>query len=226
MQFRGVQCFMLLAYIDRIKFSGFDDDRPSRDIRVPHGSGVACHVGEAPTIGTICGNLRIKMSTSSRSRSSTKGSEGYFDWRESMKRRQRESEWQVQVLLQETRRLRKENEVLRIRCLYQALFVVDKQGVSEWTPGKMRRQRTLEMQSPHLMSMICGLMKDPYQPVTRHRTKPLISLISHKKRDAIGNPNYRTPSVEKPRATTTHKVYSGPSTTPIIEDWPPHPPLQ
>lgn len=87
MQFREVQCFLLLAYIDWIKFSGFDDDRPSRDKRVPHGSRVTYHVGEAPTIGTVCGNLRIKMSTPSRSRSSTKGSEGYFDWRESMKRR-------------------------------------------------------------------------------------------------------------------------------------------
>lgn len=90
----------------------------------------------------------------------------------------------------------------------------------------MRRQRTPEMQSPHLLSMICGLMKDPYQPVTRHRMKPLISLISHKKRDAIGNPNYRTLGMEKPRATTAHKVYPGPSTTPIIEDWPSYPPLQ
>ena len=43
------------------------------------------------------------------------GDEGYFDWRESMERRQEESEWQLQALLQETRRLRKENDVLRIQ---------------------------------------------------------------------------------------------------------------
>ena len=42
------------------------------------------------------------------------GSEGYFDWRESMERRQWKSEQQVQALLQETRRLREKNEVLRI----------------------------------------------------------------------------------------------------------------
>ena len=55
------------------------------------------------------------MSTPSKSRSSTKGDEGYFEWHETMKRRQLESERQMQALLQETRRLREENEVLRIQ---------------------------------------------------------------------------------------------------------------
>ncbi|KAL6323132.1 hypothetical protein AAG906_027402 [Vitis piasezkii] len=36
----------------------------------------------------------------------------------------------------------------------------------------------------------------------------------------------QVPSMEKPHAATAHEVYPGPSTTPIIEDWPPHPPLQ
>ena len=43
------------------------------------------------------------------------GDEGYFDWRENIERRQQESERQVQALLQETRRLREENDVLRIQ---------------------------------------------------------------------------------------------------------------
>ena len=43
------------------------------------------------------------------------GDEGYFDWHESMEIWQLESEWQVQALLQETRRLREENDVLRIQ---------------------------------------------------------------------------------------------------------------
>ena len=42
--------------------------------------------------------------------------EGYFNWRESMERRQRENEQQVQALLQETRRLKEENDVLRIQA--------------------------------------------------------------------------------------------------------------
>ena len=56
-----------------------------------------------------------KMSTPSRSCSSTMGDEGYFDWRESMEKRKLESERQVQALLQETSRLREENDVLRIQ---------------------------------------------------------------------------------------------------------------
>ena len=59
--------------------------------------------------------LFAKMSTPSRSRSSSRGDEGYFEWRENMERRQWESERQVQALLQETRRLREENDVLRIQ---------------------------------------------------------------------------------------------------------------
>ncbi|KAJ9691537.1 hypothetical protein PVL29_013653 [Vitis rotundifolia] len=54
------------------------------------------------------------MSAPSRSQSAM-GSEDYFDWRKSMERRQQESERQVQALLQKTRRLRKENKVLRIQ---------------------------------------------------------------------------------------------------------------
>ncbi|RVW64624.1 hypothetical protein CK203_048522 [Vitis vinifera] len=55
------------------------------------------------------------MSTPSRSRSSAKRDEGYFEWRKTMERRQLESKRQMQALLQETRRLREENEVLRIQ---------------------------------------------------------------------------------------------------------------
>ncbi|KAL6328428.1 hypothetical protein AAG906_034572 [Vitis piasezkii] len=55
------------------------------------------------------------MSTPSRSRSSAMGNEGYFDWCATVEIRQRESEQQVQALLQETRRLREENDVLHIQ---------------------------------------------------------------------------------------------------------------
>ena len=66
----------------------------------------------APYVGTVA---TIKMSTPSRSRSSAKRDEGYFEWRKTMERRQLESKRQMQALLQETRRLREENEVLRIQ---------------------------------------------------------------------------------------------------------------
>ena len=40
------------------------------------------------------------------------GSESYFDWHESMKRHQRESDRQIQSLLHRTRRLKEKNEEL------------------------------------------------------------------------------------------------------------------
>ena len=56
------------------------------------------------------------MSTPSRSHSSARGGEGYFEWREAMERRKLESKRQMQALLQETTRLREENTVLRIQA--------------------------------------------------------------------------------------------------------------
>ncbi|RVW14720.1 hypothetical protein CK203_092640 [Vitis vinifera] len=56
-----------------------------------------------------------KMSTPSKSRSSAREEEGYFEWRETMERRQLESERKMQALFQETTRLREENAVLRIQ---------------------------------------------------------------------------------------------------------------
>ena len=55
------------------------------------------------------------MTSPSRSRSSARGNEGYFEWQDNMERRQRENERQMQILLQEIRRLREESNVLRIR---------------------------------------------------------------------------------------------------------------
>ena len=55
------------------------------------------------------------MLTPSKSRSSTMGSKGYFNRRESMERSQLKSERQMQALLCKTRRLKEENEVLRIQ---------------------------------------------------------------------------------------------------------------
>ncbi|KAJ9687238.1 hypothetical protein PVL29_015915 [Vitis rotundifolia] len=55
------------------------------------------------------------MSMPSGSQSLAIGSEGYFDLRENMERRQQESERQVLAILHEMRRLREENEVLHIQ---------------------------------------------------------------------------------------------------------------
>ena len=69
----------------------------------------------APFVGTLAQST-AKMSAPSKSRSSARGDEGYFEWREAMERRQFGSERQMQALLQETTRLREENVVLRIQA--------------------------------------------------------------------------------------------------------------
>ncbi|KAJ9691181.1 hypothetical protein PVL29_013379 [Vitis rotundifolia] len=71
-------------------------------------------------IGAVCGKILIqspaKMSTPSRSHSSARGEEDYFEWRQAIERRQLESERQMQTLLQETARLKEENAVLHIQA--------------------------------------------------------------------------------------------------------------
>ena len=52
-------------------------------------------VDPASTLASSVGIVEENMSTPSRSRSPTMGDEGYFDWRESMERRQQESKQQV-----------------------------------------------------------------------------------------------------------------------------------
>ncbi|RVW14954.1 hypothetical protein CK203_109380 [Vitis vinifera] len=67
------------------------------------------------------------MATPSRSRSSGRGEEDNFEWRQTIERRQLASERQLKTLLQETERLREENVVLRIQAS---------------TSGSPRRQRS------------------------------------------------------------------------------------
>ena len=73
-------------------------------------------------VGAVCGNTKsliqspAKMATTSRSRSSGRGEEDNSEWHQAIERRQLASERQLQVLLQETERLREENAVLRIQA--------------------------------------------------------------------------------------------------------------
>ncbi|KAL6314113.1 hypothetical protein AAG906_011851 [Vitis piasezkii] len=67
------------------------------------------------------------MATPSRSRSSGRGEDDDFEWRQTIERRQLASERQLKALLQETERLREENVVLRIQAS---------------TSGPPRRQRS------------------------------------------------------------------------------------
>ncbi|RVX00892.1 hypothetical protein CK203_026442 [Vitis vinifera] len=56
------------------------------------------------------------MATPSQSRSSGRGEDDNYEWRQTIERRQLASERQLKALLQETERLREENVVLRIQA--------------------------------------------------------------------------------------------------------------
>ncbi|KAL6330030.1 hypothetical protein AAG906_039945 [Vitis piasezkii] len=94
-----------------IKVQGWKDDKLYHDASPNIAPSFLANVS---TLASSVGS-RTKMSTPSRSRSTAMGDESYFDWRASMEIRQQESERQVQALLQETRRLEEENDVLRIQ---------------------------------------------------------------------------------------------------------------
>ncbi|RVW14338.1 hypothetical protein CK203_099076 [Vitis vinifera] len=80
------------------------------------------------------------MSTPSRSRSSARGDEDYFKWREAMERRQLESERQMQALLQETARLKEETLCYASRLHRWGLLVVSAQKAREQTQGLIQNQ--------------------------------------------------------------------------------------
>ncbi|RVW96524.1 hypothetical protein CK203_029646 [Vitis vinifera] len=109
----------------------------------------------------------MKMSTPSRSRSSAMGDEGYFNWRESMERRKRESE-------------------------RQALLTTGNRGTNERTLGRTRKPHILETQSPSLTRPVCGLMKDPCHPIMHHKMKARTPLIPHQRGDVVGSPSCLT----------------------------------
>ena len=104
-----------------------------------------------------------KMSTPSKSCSSAREDEGYFEWREAMERRQLESERQMQALLQETTRLREENVVLRIQAL------------SSGPPRDQRSRGQGANSRPDLESIYlgtAGVIPDVHNDQSRERPMP------------------------------------------------------
>ena len=87
------------------------------------------------------------MTSLSRSRSSAKGDEGYFEWLNSMERRQRENERQMQILLQETKKLRKENNVLRIRSSPQPQHYQRRQDLCHNQGVPLPREASLTLEA-------------------------------------------------------------------------------
>ena len=172
------------------------------------------------------------MSTPSRSRSSARGDEGYFEWRETMGKRQLESERQMQALLRETRRLREENNVLWIQ-------------VSSSGPPHDQRSRGQEANSrlnpEAVYPRTTRVAPDMHNELPRERPLPpyhapqdkssyatrLSSKRQRNKRphllDAIrAKLGPQTPSKERPPTAVTWEVYPNPPVTPTTQGNPPH----
>ena len=169
------------------------------------------------------------------------GDEGYFDWRATVEIHQWESEQQVQALLQETRRLREENDVLHIQvssssppCSRQprSQWVNSRQNEEATYPGNAEfpsneSERMLEQRSP----LAYHTQQDESSDSTRVSTKrkrDKKSQLSDTMRARLGPqiPNMRGGGGGEPHETTARGAYPGPSAAPVITDWLPHPPVQ
>ncbi|RVW51764.1 hypothetical protein CK203_066847 [Vitis vinifera] len=133
------------------------------------------------------------MTSPTRSRSSARGDEDYFEWRDSMERRQRENEQQMQILLQETRRLREENNVLRIRGSSQPQHY-------QWMQDPCHNQRVPLPREALLESRPSdNVRKDPKYLTQRARLGP------------------QTPYKNRPHTTISLDAHSEPSSSPILQ---------
>ena len=173
-----------------------------------------------------------KMSTLSRSRLSARGDEGYFEWRETMERRQLESEQKMQALLQETTRLREENVVLRIQVLSsgpphdqqsRGQGVNSRPNLESVNPGTtrvipdMRDERSWERPMPTYHAP-----QDESSDFARLSSKrqcdkrPQLSDAMHVR---LGP---QEPGKERPLMATTWETYPNPLVAPTVRNNPPH----
>ena len=100
------------------------------------------------------------------------GDESYFDWRETMERRQQESERQVQALLQETKRLTEENDVLRIQVSLSGP-PRDQRPRGQGKNSKHNQEATYPGNAeppPPLMCAVYGLTKVLYLRIAHRKT--------------------------------------------------------
>ncbi|KAL6319844.1 hypothetical protein AAG906_036912 [Vitis piasezkii] len=117
------------------------------------------------------------MATPSQSRSSGRGEEDDFKWRQAIEKRQLASEKQLKALLHETERLREENAVLRIQAS---------------TSGPPRRQRSrgqVANSRPEPESIYPGSHIHPYLELPAKRAQT--PLISQQKDSVIKNHSYQ-----------------------------------
>ncbi|RVW56956.1 hypothetical protein CK203_070426 [Vitis vinifera] len=103
---------------------------------MPFCSNVDHRIREATTLAPSVGNFTFYFdsvtskdgNTFTKSFISGRGEDDNFEWRLAIERRQLASERQLKALLQETERLREENDVLRIQLQHQGLLDVNVRG--------------------------------------------------------------------------------------------------
>ena len=164
------------------------------------------------------------------------GDEGYFDWGESMERRQQESERQVQALLQETRRLREENDVLRIQVSSSGPSC-DQRLSGQGTNSRHNQEATylgnvkpspnLRDVRPNEVSLVAyHAPQDESSDSTRvlsKRQRDKRLQLSDGMRARLGP---QTPGKDRLHIATARKAYLGPSVVPNTQGYPTHQPLR
>ena len=162
------------------------------------------------------------MASPSRSRSSARGDEGYFEWRSSMERRQRENERQMQVLLQETRKLREENNVLRIQGSFEPQHYQRMQNPCHNQEAPFPREviPTLEAHEvwPNETPVHAHHVRRDESPgstrVSSKRQPEIRPQISDAMRARLGP---QTPCKNRPHTTISMDAHSEPTNSPISQ---------
>ncbi|RVW39235.1 hypothetical protein CK203_085118 [Vitis vinifera] len=137
------------------------------------------------------------MATPSRSRSSGKGEEDNFEWRQTIERRQLASERQLTVLLQETERLREENAVLRIQAS---------------TSGPPCRQRS--------RGQVANSRPEPES--IYHGTTGVIPEARNLSNSMPARLGPQEPGRPRPPVATTRATRPDPMVTPVVQNVLPH----
>ena len=172
------------------------------------------------------------MATPSRSRSSGRGEEDNFEWRQTIERRQLASERQLKALLQETERLREENVVLRIQAS---------------TSGPPRRQRSrgqVANSRPEPESIYPGTTgvipearnvrpHEPHTPIPRALREEILDSThfsakrQHDRRSQLSNSmrarlGPQEPGRPRPPVAITEATRPDPMMSPVVQNVLPH----
>ena len=162
------------------------------------------------------------MTSPLRSRASVRGIESHFEWRDTMERWQRENEWQTQILLQETRKLREENNVLRIRSSPQPQHYQRRQDPchNQGAPFPREASPTLEAheawpsETPVYAHHVRRDESSGSTRVSSKQQREKMPQISDAMRARLGP---QTPHKNRPYATISLDAHSEPSSSPTLQ---------